>query len=140
MPFSGAQVTATVTARTNLGATDGTASTEVEWGRAPGAVADLNVTPNSATKPVSAVVDWTGPVDDGGIGVDNYQLCWAVNGVARECETTSRSPSDTRLDRVGVSGLQPNDVVTVTVKAHNGRGDGPETSASFTVLAEATTP
>ncbi len=132
LPFRGSDVTATVTASTNLGSTAGDSTVTVQWGQPPSAVQGLGITPDDPVAPTRATVSWTAPADDGGIGVDAYQLCWAVNGVDQRCSDES-APYTTRLDRVGLRDPQPGDVVTVTVTPRNGRGPGPATSASFTV-------
>lgn len=132
LPFRGTRVTATVRASTGIGWTEGVGSADVAWGQAPGAVTGLTMTPDDPVAPTRAVVAWGAPTD-GGIGIDSYRLCFSINGGPQRCETTTGSPYEERLDRVGPT--TTGDVVTVVVTATNFRGTGPEASASFTVGA-----
>ena len=125
-------MTATVRASTGIGWTEGVGSADVAWGQAPGAVTGLTMTPDDPVAPTRAVVAWGAPTD-GGIGIDSYRLCFSINGGPQRCETTTGSPYEERLDRVGPT--TTGDVVTVVVTATNFRGTGPEASASFTVGA-----
>ncbi|MBO3084009.1 Ig-like domain-containing protein [Cellulomonas fengjieae] len=135
LPFRGARVTATVTARTAIGATEGTAAAEVSWGQAPGAVQGLTITSDDPASPERVSVAWSVPASDGGIGVDSYRVCWSVNGVEQTCDTVVGTTADKRLDRIGLPDPQPNDTVTVTVTAQNYRGAGQSTPATYTVVA-----
>ena len=84
LPFTGARVTATVTASTGLGSAADDESTDVSWGQPPSVVQNLTITPDDATAPTRVSAVWSLPANDGGIGVDSYRVCWVVNGGAAQ--------------------------------------------------------
>ncbi|KQS97636.1 fibronectin type III domain-containing protein [Cellulomonas sp. Leaf395] len=134
LPFKGTRVTATVTASTALGSTTGEGFTDVSWGQAPSIVRGLTITPDDATRPTSVSAVWSPPETDGGLGVDGYRVCWAVNGGgAQGCSTIGATTADKDLDELGLPTPQPGNTVTVSVTPSNDRGDGPTASATYTV-------
>ena len=134
LPFKGTRVTATVTASTALGSTTGEGFTDVSWGQPPSIVRGLTITPDDATRPTSVSAVWSPPETDGGLGVDGYRVCWAVNGGgAQGCSTIGATTADKDLDELGLPTPQPGNTVTVSVTPSNDRGDGPTASATYTV-------
>jgi hypothetical protein len=132
LPFTGARVTATVTAGTALGSSTDDESTDVSWGQPPSAVQDLTITPDDPTLPTRVSAVWSPPANDGGIGVDVYRVCWAVNGVEQRCDNTGSTTAEQRLDRIGLPAPVPGDTVTVTVTPSNARGAGPAVPKTWT--------
>ncbi len=90
---------------------------------APGAVVGLDVT--AGTDSVSA--SWTPPTDDGGVGIDEYEV--TLSGSASDSTTVT-------VTNASFTGLGVGDY-TITVSAVNTDGTGPGSSGSATI---ATTP
>ncbi|KQR17773.1 fibronectin type III domain-containing protein [Cellulomonas sp. Leaf334] len=133
LPFSGARVTATVTASTALGSASADASTDVSWGQPPSVVLNLTITPDDPTLPTRVSAVWSPPANDGGLGVDGYRVCWAVNGgTPGSCGTTGGTTASADLDDIGLPAPVPGSTVTVTVTPSNVRGAGPTATETYT--------
>ncbi|MEZ0449774.1 Ig-like domain-containing protein [Cellulomonas sp. ICMP 17802] len=135
--FQGTQATATVTASTTVGSTSNAASINAVWGQPPSVVRNLAVVSDDPTTPTRITVSWDAPAQDGGIGIDRYDVCWTVNGQDAGCQDTGGTSVQRRLsDFLAVP--VPGDTVTATVSARNGRGSGPTASVDFVYPAPAT--
>lgn len=136
LPFTGARVTAVVTASTALGSASDDESTDVSWGQPPGVVQGLTITADSTTAPTRVSAVWSPPATDGGLGVDDYRVCWAVNGgTPQNCSIIGGTTASADLDDIGLPTPVPGNTVTVTVTPNNDRGAGPTATATYTVAA-----
>jgi hypothetical protein len=124
---NGTTYTFTVTATNAVGAGPAsTASNAVTPTGPPGAPTAVAATAGNG----SAQVSWTAPVSDGGSAITSYTVTPFVGATAQTPVTVTGSPPATSTT---VNGLTNGTAYTFTVKATNGVGAGPASTASNSV-------